>query len=104
MPAVRDCILLAAVYSRDLAQVADRCFTMLLIAGVSFLGVGDAVWGERMPPSPSVPERRGLSKVGGIVIEISMLISCVLSCIHGLPVLLQDYMAAAASGRDTAVA
>lgn len=102
MPAVRDCILLAAVYSRDLAQVADRCFTMLLIAGVSFLG--DAIWGERMPPSPSVPERRDLSKVGGIVIEISMLISCVLSCIHGLPVLLQDYMAAAASGRDTAVA
>jgi hypothetical protein len=99
--AVRDCILLEAVYSRDLAQVADRCFRMLLVAGV-FLG--DAVWGERMPPRPSVPERRGLRKVGGIVIEILMLISCVLSCIHGLPVLLQDYMAATASGRDAAVA
>ena len=76
MPAVRDCILLAAVYSRDLAQVADRCFTMLLIAGVSFLG--DAIWGERMPPSPSVPERRDPGEVGGIVIEILIFVSYIL--------------------------
>jgi hypothetical protein len=101
VPAVGECILLAGVYVRDLAQVADRCYTMMLIAAV-FLG--DAVWGERMPPRPSVPERRGLSKVGGIVIEILIFISCVLSCIHGLPVLLQDYMAATVSGRDAAVA
>ncbi|OEL25326.1 hypothetical protein BAE44_0013655 [Dichanthelium oligosanthes] len=100
-PAAAECAVVEGGYIRDLVtRLADRCFLMMLLVCVA---LGNAVWSRRVPPRPRAPERV-LGGVGVILAEIVAFLPCVMSCIYGLPVLLQDYIAAAAANGGGAAA
>ena len=94
---------------RALLWIAAACFLAGLAAGAA---VGGAIWGKRMPvpatppprPTLGAPARRGLGGAGGIFFEVLLVVPCVLSCVHGLPVMVIYYMAATANCGDAAAA
>jgi len=61
----------------------------------------DAIWAERMPPCPSVPERRDPGEVGGHCYRDFNL--CFLYFIHVSTVCSSCFKTAAASAGDAAV-
>ena len=95
-------VLMGKACLRALLWIAAACFLAGLAAGAA---VGGAIWGKRMPvpatppprPTLGAPARRGLGGAGGIFFEVLLFVPCVLSCVHGLPVMVIDYMAATAN-------
>jgi hypothetical protein len=96
-------------------------FTVLLWVAAVFLFAGltvgaavgnAAIWGKTTPAAPAavrqtviVPGRRGGGPggIGGtMLVEILLFIPCVLSCFHSVPIMILEYMAAAANCGDAA--
>lgn len=97
-------------YFRVLLRVAAVCLFGGLAVGAA---VGSAILGKMMPAAPPqvrptvvVPGRRGGPRgIGGtILVEILLFIPYALSCVHSVPIMILEYMAAAANCGDAAAA
>ncbi|CAO2206713.1 unnamed protein product [Urochloa humidicola] len=102
--AIGERILMHKAYLRVLMGVAAVCFFGGLAVGTAVEG---AIFGKRMlapplRPSVVVAGRRVPVGVGGILVEILLFIPCVLTCAHGLPIMVIEYMAATANCRAAA--